>query len=91
VLVDFKDDLPVEDVLDVEEGGRAILGGMERVAWEANAPVALLNGKSMVDEKKPLFKLAEETASSKSSVALEGTIDMKPIRGGSTDGFVKLP
>lgn len=41
--------------------------------------------------KLPPLSLASSTASVRSALAFVGTCERKPMRGGSSDGCVKLP
>lgn len=53
--------------------------------------VLAVGAASAFDSKFPPSLRASSTALSRSSSALSGTSERKPIRGGSTDGCVRLP
>lgn len=52
---------------------------------------AVVGASCEVEAKVPLPDCACSITSSRSALAFEGIVDKKPIRGGSTEGCVKLP
>lgn len=78
------------DELPVKKGG-----GIDTTVADADAaiaPVGVDVGATWeVLWKSPPFATAEETSAARRESASAGTVDMNPIRGGSTEGCVKLP
>jgi len=64
----------------------------EDAALDGDETVGAVVGASCeVEARVPLPDCACLMTSSRSALAFEGIVDKKPIRGGSTEGCVKLP
>ena len=65
--------------------------GTYAVPYPATPVGTPVGAETLVAVKSTELADAEATSATSRSLAFEGTVERKPMRGGSTDGWVKFP